>query len=213
MENWQQAARDYSMALTLLPGEPADIHDLAVVSLYLGDVERYKDVCQAISDFDELGSASLRVARACCVASETPVDLAELYHKVESWWSASGYEYDETLQLVRGMVAYRRGRSEDSLQFLPKKGAEVVLAMSLLFQAMAHHNLGDGDHAIRLLGIAREKIQQEVPTCDGPRLAPDYYNPERPIAWCTLQILLREAEGVINETALGPDAVLSTSRS
>jgi hypothetical protein len=60
---------------------------------------------------------------------------------------------------------------------------------------MAHHKLGNEQEALALLQVARDESEEHVPTPDGPPLRP--YMLDRPLVWCELQVLLREAEALI----------------
>ena len=69
--------------------------------------------------------------------------------------------------------------------------------MALMFRAMAHRHLGQPRQATQHLELGLQHIEQKVATIKGPPL-PDYM-PDRWVVWAMLQIIRREAKGLIED--------------
>jgi hypothetical protein len=113
------------------------------------------------------------------------------------------------------MTTYRSGRFAETLSVIPPDyglakdlSAEAALmgdgpltvgnlkehVLSLVFRAMAHHQLGQADEASELLQEARWRVPAELPAM------PDLHtgaHRHRAAAWCMTRAAIREAEAVI----------------
>jgi tetratricopeptide (TPR) repeat protein len=101
------------------------------------------------------------------------------------------------LKLGKGAALYRVGQYEQALELLPVVGAPndnpKDALLPLVFRAMAHAQLGDAYTARKALDVACQQIQQSADTPDGPEMPFQ----DRPVVWCMIQCLLREARSVV----------------
>ncbi len=97
--------------------------------------------------------------------------------------------------LAKGMVAYRRRRFDEALTVLPRVYKEDT-AISLGFRAMAYYESKRPETARQELELARQKMQSyEASGEEGRPLQP--FGSFSPTTWCNTQIVLREAEALI----------------
>jgi hypothetical protein len=197
---WQQAVDDYASAIELYP-DTYHYHDRAVICLYLGDTVEYRRMCEQAFELNlgfRMHGGGARVIRMCALTPVMPVDqddLSAFVHLVPE----CGDDLITWARVACGMLDYRCGRFQTVLERMPPHEEPFQASLSLLYSAMAFQRLGHLEQATLLLEKARHRIDQELPTPDGPELAPGYHVPDRPVAWCMLQVVLREAESVIGQ--------------
>jgi len=182
----------------LEPNNRGRHRDLAVIQLQAGDLEGYRDTCQEAFARFARGNVfhQAYLAQLCCLSPQSGVDREEVARVAAE---AREQNDNTTMRLAKGMAEYRCGRFEEALRALPDSGDDFQVPMSLLFQAMAHHQLGREEQARALFRRAREECRRRVPEPVGPAMAD--YMPPRWIVWCMLDVARREAAGMIPDPA------------
>jgi acetyl esterase/lipase len=124
------------------------------------------------------------------------VDYRELYRVVDYRLpdNHSGHA-----ALAKGMVAYRCGRFRDAIDVLPVMSDGYGAPLSLLFRAMAHCEEGDRNRASELLEQGRKLVEEFRALRDQPD--DDWLDYYESVAWCEAQVVLREAETLIESSS------------
>ncbi len=198
--HWKEAADDFAVVPKHAAYHPDNLLGMAAVQLLAGDTQAYKTTCeQAFPRFSRsYTSHKARLALMCCLASDCGIDRQELTRLADNALTEGD---DRLIRLAKGMDDYRCGRYEQALAHLPQQwgwGDALNQPLTLLFQAMSHHRLGQAEQAHRLLERAVTAIEDKVPSIDGPPL--DDGPADRWIVWCTIELVRREAQ----ETISGP---------
>ncbi|HET6572310.1 MAG TPA: tetratricopeptide repeat protein [Fimbriiglobus sp.] len=207
---WKAAAADYTQAMKL-ESDTLDAQNVAFLYLAVGDVDRYREHCQAIlkrwasAEFSTIGRRLLKICLFSADAKVDPKSIARLVGIAR---------FDEQTQRVivswslftKGLYEYRSGRYADALtacresrQRLPKEDQpqHMLTALNLCVEAMALHRTGEASEAARTLAEARPLLDKHVPGVDlGPAAGW--------IDWLSAHILYREASALLATKADGP---------
>jgi hypothetical protein len=186
------------------------MHQLAPLLVETADLPGYNRLRrEALTQFAEADNptAAGQVARLCLL---TPAEGAELEATCKLANRAASAEYADrglaSRRLAKGLAEYRQGRLTESIDWMGKAQVAAArqdrpgwtherernrVAAARLVQAMAYQRLTQGVAARANLARATEFIQTQLPQPghgDAGREWPD---------WLMVQILLREANGLI----------------
>lgn len=200
MQRWREAIADYGKAAELQPDDWNHREAQVVTCLQAGEMDRYKATCQsALAKLrpDPAAWLKISISLACSLSSLPDFDRNQLAGLADSAIPNANAGVDHWARLARGMAAFRQGRLEQALQTLPGDNTKSTnpkdTLLCLLFRAMTHHRLGDACTSRKLLQQAREENQKQLAEPDGEELRFQ----DRPVAWCMVQVALREAESLI----------------
>ena len=209
MQRWPEAVRDYSKSSELRPDDWGYQGTLAATCLQTGQGERYKAACQSILtrlNTDSPFEPKAMVSMLCSLSNLPDFDRTALVQVAESALKAA--PTNDWVRLAKGMTLYRHGQFEQALQTIPGESTTfanpVDALLCLLFRAMTHHRLGDAYTSRKLLEQARDGIGKQLAEPDGEELRFQ----DRPVAWCMVHVVLREAESLIEAA---PEALPSVS--
>src|SRR5262249_21981000 len=140
-----------------------------------------------------------RAAKVCCLlAPGTKEDLAAVVKLSEVALAAGeGHPFRRFFELARGMAAYRAGEHAVALTWLRKSQTDPTrmhreaLALALLFQAMAHHELKEQAAAREAFGKAERLLEKDFADLKKSTLGPDWPETLMSVA------VYREARGLL----------------
>jgi tetratricopeptide (TPR) repeat protein len=144
--------------------ESVDWYQHALLRLYVGDQEGYRDACRQMLELfgdSDSNQTTIETVRACVLAPGAPCDPVELTRRaqhVADVDKAAGSFY------VAGMAHYRAGQYRQAAERL-KTASTVDLswefrAIAYPGLAMAYHRLGDVDRAQEALANAEEFFER-----------------------------------------------------
>jgi eukaryotic-like serine/threonine-protein kinase len=162
---WERAAEDDLKSVTLSKGRmgfSGDWYNHALLRLYMGDENGYRETCRQMLDLygDAADSlAKLNLARTCCLArspASDPTNLTRWAEHILSWERVHWHLY------VAGLAHYRAGHYETAVARFRESLATGknwnAAAINYPLLAMAYNRLGNDDEAIRTLGMAKAAI-------------------------------------------------------
>jgi tetratricopeptide (TPR) repeat protein len=195
--DFDNAASDLAKARELNPALTRFWKNPGIVCLFNLDQSRYEAWCQEMCNglqesTDEL--TRVRVARLCSLGVECNVDRESLYRMSDELLREDGKDVDK--QVSCAMAAYRVGKWEtvlDVLRDASRIESNVDRILARLFVAMAYGQQEELELAERELDEARNDLDACYPGRSGQGEFRAFY----PIEWCELQIVLREAEELI----------------
>ncbi len=173
--NYREAARALDEILQRNPRAHFARFQAAILRIYLGDQQRYEQLCRELLEHsagtDDPTSAE-RAAKPCLITARGLAGRKQAFERAElAVKLGSGHSASHWFLLCRGMSAYRQDQWEDSLAWCDKSLAGNDLYCSSIahvFRAMSLHQLGrvdearralaqaDGDHA-RLKALLKER--------------------------------------------------------
>jgi WD40 repeat protein/serine/threonine protein kinase/tetratricopeptide (TPR) repeat protein len=199
---WEQVAVDCRRIVDRDPDDSKNWEALGVGLLQADDIEGYKKTCQEA--FERFSKDNVwnqaRLIQLCTLSPDAGADTESLTRLAERILKEQD---NATMKLAAGMSDYRCARFEQAIARLPDAGDARQLPMALLFRAMAHHQLGQQQQATQYLKLGLQHVKQGVATIEGPPLAD--YMPDRWVVWAMLQIVRREAEGLIEDRPKAED--------
>lgn len=191
---WPEAFKDAERSVELDPENCAFWYRLLVLTQYLGNADEYVALCHDVIDRFSRYNLDTRadLVRYCCLAPVPLLLRDRLYNLAKNVREERSY-LDSDLAL--GMAAYRCGRWKESLEVLPRyrlddrKGA-----MAVITAAMASKKLGEDQKAEKLL----EKARRSAHFFEPQSVVNAQWYVESAHQWCITQILLKEAETLID---------------
>jgi WD40 repeat protein len=194
---WEDAAADMAKAVFLNPGNAEKWYQHAVLSLFLGDRDRYRAICAAmLALFEQTKNAQVAhtVARACCLAPDSVADPARVVALARRARAERPGDLDYLNTL--GTALYRAGHFDDARQCLaeaaevhrPKENVRDWLSL-----AMTYHQLGQPNEAQRWLekaATALDRTAVDLPPPGARTLLPWY-------GLLELRLLRREATSLL----------------
>jgi WD40 repeat protein/serine/threonine protein kinase/Flp pilus assembly protein TadD len=211
---WELAANDSLQALTVLePGDPSSCYHHALLRLYAGDSQGYRQACARM--VERFGQAtdprfSDDLARACLLVPDPVVDPVRLVGFAER---ANVAVHLPWRAHTLGTAHYRAGHYEqavfhlrDSLTVDPNWPGRTLNHAVL---AMAYHCLGQADEARQALENAARLISnttQEMLRNDVGEIPPNWCD------WLESLLLYREAKILIDGSPPPADARLHVAR-
>jgi serine/threonine protein kinase/Flp pilus assembly protein TadD len=167
---WDLAAADLQQALTRARGMPgwtsAEWYQHALLRLYVGDQEAYRDACREMLDRfggSERNMTTIETVRACALAPRAPGEAAQLVR-----WARQVTDIDKAAWLiyVEGLALYRAGeyrqaaeRLETALKIDPFWKANFIVQPGL---ALAYHRLGEPGRAKDALARAEKLLNDGI---------------------------------------------------
>ena len=205
-KDWGKALADFNRAATLEPENWPVSLSVAILRLFTETSEAEKTkICRELikkwMNPAQLGQ-QYGLVLLCSLMPEADLDRKVLLQMAQEL--VEKQKSNETYILAKGMALYRCGQFEEAIDVLPEPGPRSFgkeRLISLLFRAMAHYRVGDTFASRRLLKRAQEDIEQLMKSPDG---GPLERFQDRPMAWCTVQMALREAEGLIGADGKKP---------
>jgi eukaryotic-like serine/threonine-protein kinase len=197
-KQWAEAAASYVQSLKDEPdGEGEILFELAAVRLLAGDRQGYRQTCERMSS-DALNGKirAYLAARACTLAQHSIADALErmtrlsdreLKSSATAFWSLT----------EQGAIECRAGRFKEAVPLFRRSlqtsrtGSAVL---NWLWLALAYHNLGERQQALRWLEKADawlDSLGSEVPTNAESTMGLHLHN------WLEANILRREATVVL----------------
>ena len=175
---WDRAATDYGVAARLAPTSDGIICHQALTLAAAGDFEELKGAHSRLLDRLRHSTDSYRaadeVAWTCVLIPGAAPAYEALFRHAES--ALARYQHFQRSRGLRtlGGALYRAGRLEDAIRRLDEANrrawpADLVRAPEeekpqiWAFLAMAHHRLGNGNEARRLLGLLRGRRSSTDP--------------------------------------------------
>ncbi len=189
---WGQAKTDYARAAELDTRYLRHAEAETAVAMFMGTLEERRAAGRRFFDsFRE--SSNMDVVLLCSLVPDLDVNRKEIDQLADDVLAKTETRF--FLELAKGMSLYHLKEHEAALAILPTGdgGGLKNEMLAILFRAMAHHQLGDAYTCRKLLEQAREGIEEQIPTPEGPMLP---YQ-DRPVVWCMIQTALREAEALI----------------
>ena len=159
LNRWPRAVAEFELIVAHSPNVPWSRNRLAVAYLASGRLGDYRRSCAEL--LERWGSTTDRghaqaLVECVVVAPENISDWSRLIPVAER--AAKRIPGNERLL---GAVLARARKPDEALKLLDKLKAGVTWrAWDMLFQAMAHHQLGNGDEARRLLANAQSWIDE-----------------------------------------------------
>jgi eukaryotic-like serine/threonine-protein kinase len=195
----KEAAACWAKAQALAPADTSILLTATYACLDAGDSAQYAAICrQALAQFADTNdpTAAERVAKVCLLAPPPPGDLPRIIAladiAVTRGKDEEGYRY---FLLARGLAAYRAGDWAAALDWCGRSREQrpeigEVVALNLLIEAMAHHQLGRAEPA-------RAALADAAPLIDGHR--DEFPGAGRPVAqeWLICEIVRKEAAALI----------------
>ena len=194
MGDWGRAKADYARASELNPRDFHSAEASTAVTLYDGTPEEQRASVKQFHDAWH-GQSSRGVVVLCSLLHKTDIDPREI-DRIADDALATKSKTDFYSKLAKGMALCRLGDYEEALAVLPQGKAKNPKdeLLAVLFRAMAHHHLGDTYTCRKLLELAREGATEHIDSPEGPLLP---YQ-DRPVVWCMVHTVLREAESLID---------------
>jgi serine/threonine protein kinase/Flp pilus assembly protein TadD len=201
-EKWSEAAADYAKVIRQRSISTESV-EYAGLLLLLGDAQSYQQFCQGLVDRPgqpKDAYAGVNLARACALGPANAVDAARMVE-----WVTQGLQGDISgyRQHVLGLAHYRAGHYDLAIQYIAESNARgwgartTGQGQNSLVLAMAHHRLSHTDEARQCLEAARQSIEKMRPK-------PDKLAQINPVDWVAVNVLWREAEALLKESALEP---------
>ena len=191
---WKRAADSLDRAIAMCPHYPDWLHRSAILKLYIGDIDGYRQRCREIVDiFGATDQPELAHKIALALLATPNPDDPDLLIELAQVAARTG-----NAAHVRSLAAayYRVGRFAEARQLLEQVSAVqahgYAQAKTRFFLAMAHHQLGEADEARRHLrqGLAKfERAAAGIKNGNYGRLWR---------RWMTVAIIQREAEALIH---------------
>ena len=206
MGRWQDAAADFSMALDLVRKKTALWHEYAYrqafLLAYLGESERYGQLCQQVlADFVDTTDSYLaeRTAKMCLFSKDIRVDLQQAGELADrAYMSGTTLEWLEAyVALSKGIADFRRNDFDSAIPILetvPERFGQTTWANPTpSYLAMAYARVGQLEKAQQALEAA-DRVVGRLPAPDADEF-PAWND------WMVVQIVRREAEGVVKQAA------------
>ncbi len=198
--DWEKAVADYSEAMSRNSTRFRSREAHAAVTLYAGDADQRLAAMEgllAVGRNHDNPNSTLDVVVACCLTGDAANRIPELEEMATS--AVAKLKPHAFLNLARSILLYRLGRYEEALSVFPAESLSNPKdeLLALIFRAMTHHQLGDAYTCRKLLERANATVASQLPNPDGPALP---YQ-DRPVVWCMVQTVLREAETLIQTPA------------
>jgi tetratricopeptide (TPR) repeat protein len=201
---WHQAASDLARVVRDRRVEDDSTFEYAGLLILDGDLEGYKKFCQELKvrlkDQPNDPWVAFNVSRILALAPNDAVEAARVTE-----WAQQAFNAHPDLGWVAhvlGLAQYRAGQNEAAIENLQKAtalGWGDGAALDWFVQAMIHDRLGHKEEANRCVEKAKELIKMAQPS-GGDNVAipcPD---------WIELNVLMREAEKVLQLTPQSHDA-------
>lgn len=217
---WKDAAGDYAAAIAfarqapgagrLDPRNPnAQLLDVyshyAILCTHLGETDRYNDTCKSLLEqcggSDTPGVAE-RVVEVCSINPRGDLDREQILQLARR----PAHSFNEEWALETATLAlYRAGKYQEAVATAQPTGLFRRKVLCLLFQAMAHKQLGHQDQARDLLKNSQAMITAQLPGPAGPELGSEDWA-DRPILYLLVQSALQEAKELIEHDGKPPPA-------
>jgi len=202
---WKEAAADYTKLVELKPTERIDWLRAAPLPILAGDIERYREHCQAmLHQFDADNEVSdgreAMIIKACLLvpgvvdSSTFPIETLVkalddgLVPSARSKWTYT----------VLALNAYRTAEADKTVHWIHKSQrshgyAEEprVQVVALLLLAMAQHQLGQTEEASQAFAEASALVEEHLPKLATGELGGGWHD------WLIAEILRREAAKLI----------------
>jgi tetratricopeptide (TPR) repeat protein len=202
-EQWHQAASDLARVVRDRRLEDDSTFEYAGLLILDGDLEGYKKFCQELKvRLDRQPKDPWAAYVTSRVFAIGPTDAVDAPHVVE--WAQQASHDNPTAFCIHnlGLAQYRAGQNEAAIENLQKAtalGWGDGAALDWFVQAMIHDRLGHKEEANRCVEKAKELIKMAQPS-GGDNVGipcPD---------WIELNVLMREAEKVLQLTPQSHDA-------
>jgi tetratricopeptide (TPR) repeat protein len=166
--HWQRASEDYAQAMKLGADDPLDRHCHALLLLRKGDQRAYQEFCTRLLeshlDVEDEGTAN-GIAWTCALAPRSVEEYAPVL-KLSELAVARCKPAKAYMRLnTYGGLLYRAGRYNAAIEMLNQSmiaHGDGGTPQDWIFLAMAHHRLGQGDHASQWLTKARQWLDKAV---------------------------------------------------
>jgi serine/threonine protein kinase/Flp pilus assembly protein TadD len=196
---WKEAAPIFARAYELKPDDHGLILSAAVTPLAAGERDGYDRVCRkALEQFggtDEPVAAD-RTAKVGLLVAR-PADNVKPFARMAEIAVEKGARHSwlHYFQLARGMAAYRTGDWAGALDWCGRSRHRAgnilsLVALDLLFEAMAHHRLNQADQARAAMDRATQLINKYLAAAKDDR-GDDWHD------WLMCEIVRREAESLL----------------
>jgi tetratricopeptide (TPR) repeat protein len=202
-KQWPEAADDYLKAAELQPTTWDYAQAYAAVVFHTQPIQDHTALCRRLFDaFHDHKDPGVRMnlVTHCSVVLQADLDREALNRLADGVFAESSH--NSYTDLGKGMALYRLGRFEEALDILPDEtqsfGSEKDELLARLFRAMTHRQLGDAYTSRRLLNRARDAIRAKLAGPDGPLCRYE----DRPVVWCMVQTVLREADTLIEPNVM-----------
>ncbi len=197
---WDEAAAAIDKAADLDPTNHMYLYQAAPLHLRAGDVAGYRRLSRTMLDrFQEAKEPIVadRTAKTCSLAPGSVPDFDRVQKLADR--IVKGTEKDAAYRafvLVKGLAEYRAGRQAEALKWLERfgphaDGSQDVVAFAV--RAMAQHRLGQKEQAGAALKSAQAIFAEKMPDPAAGRPFDVLWQ-----NWLQCQILLREAESLVN---------------
>jgi non-specific serine/threonine protein kinase/serine/threonine-protein kinase len=201
---WTKATAAFERATELSPADLWSVYRWATLCCYTNDHDGYRRACRAMLDhFGQTKSLLIAdcTAKACSLAPES-ASVAEQVVKLADF-IVTGTEQEPArkwYEITKGLVDYRAGRfgpaAEIILRSAPSNEGLHRDALAFSILAMAQHRLGKTEEARSALADAQRILLTKMPKTEkGQTFGDDWHD------WLHSQILYREAEELLKETA------------
>jgi WD40 repeat protein/tetratricopeptide (TPR) repeat protein/tRNA A-37 threonylcarbamoyl transferase component Bud32 len=200
IEEWEQARRDETATVALVPQSFMGWKLRALSELGLGDTGAYRETCRAalerLSGSDNAYALESLVSM-CVRAPDAGVDPAAIVKFAEQ--AVEKFPKNANFQRTLGHAFYRAGMYEKSIDRL----REVVsmgggsLPIDWLIVAMAHHRLGHADEARRWLDKVEQWLVQYPQVLSKPEPGKSVWHVDLRMQF---KMLHREARELLNGT-------------
>ena len=206
---WKDAIADLSNVIELAPLDDNAAFQLAVLVLEIGDRETYRAHCQKmVARFraTNLPGPLGETAEACLLVAEPGPDsevAGQLADQAFSLGKNSFWVY--YVQFVKGLAEYRAGHFASAVDWVDKCIGQPTMVSgprpdgpAYLVQAMAQHKLKRSDEARAALAKAADIVNAKLLKVQDTALDENW------IDWLIAEILLREAQALIDPPAATP---------
>jgi tetratricopeptide (TPR) repeat protein len=173
----------------------------AALNLYLGNEQRYQELCRELLDNSRntnIPETAERAAKVCLATGDGLEERQDAFERAErAVRLGAGNPYLYWFELARGMSAFRQGEWDDALHWLDRSlqgGDAHCASIAEAFRAMALHRLGRPHEAVAALSSADAHFSTLTDQLRRKNLGP--YGP----GWHDVllyQVVRREAEAVL----------------
>jgi tetratricopeptide (TPR) repeat protein len=202
---WQEAAELFRQLVQSQPVRNRNWTMLAPLLLQLGDVQVYREHCQAM--VEAFGASKLpitleRTAKACLLMPDAPARLqAPIQMAAQAASLGADHSFVAYFCLADGIGRFRLGDYPEAATLLQRAkkldgDRDPYLSITALcFLAMASQRQGEMEEALRFLAEADAAFAQRLPSLAAGDLGPAWPD------WLICEISRREASRLLGETA------------
>jgi tetratricopeptide (TPR) repeat protein len=195
--HWDEALAAIDKAAELDPANHWYPFRAAPLHLRAGDVAGYRRICRAMlerfhgTDVREIAD---RTAKTCLLAPDAVPDFNRVEKLADQAVTGSN---DRWFLFVKGLAEYRAGRQAEAVKWIERMGPDArgdqIDASGFAVRAMAQHRLGQNEQARAALHSGQVIVAGKMPDpSDGQPFDGPWQD------WLHSQILLREAEALVN---------------